>query len=189
MKNEFSFSMPSADVTITAELEKGDFSFDEALGTIRGYNGSGGNIVIPSEINGVQVQSIGEDAFKNCKNLAGIIIPQGVVHIEDYAFYGCTSLRKVTLPETLKEIGYGAFVVCESLIEIRIPGKVSKLGNYAFYGCGNLKSVYFAGKIPAMIGEFAFDCTAPDFRTLYSSGYGTGQTVKYHGRESYERKN
>ena len=46
-----------------------------------------GEVVIPDEIAGLPVISIGDEAFIGCSNLTSIIIPDGGV-----AFYACYSI-------------------------------------------------------------------------------------------------
>lgn len=56
------------------------------------------------------ITSIGDNAFRNCKNLKSVAIPEGVSHIGDYAFAFCFVLESITLPSTLKYIGESAFI-------------------------------------------------------------------------------
>jgi hypothetical protein len=43
-----------------------DFIFDKDTGTIKKYKGEGGIVEIPSEIDGVNVISIGDEVFAHC---------------------------------------------------------------------------------------------------------------------------
>ena len=60
-------------------IEGGDG--EESTVTITGYTGSATSITIPSEIDGMQVTSIGRYAFVGCWELTEIIIPEGVISI------------------------------------------------------------------------------------------------------------
>ncbi|HWQ30732.1 MAG TPA: leucine-rich repeat protein, partial [Negativicutes bacterium] len=190
---EYDFMMPDADITISAEFESdaSDYSFDETSGTITKYYGEGGNIFIPSKINGVQVKYIGENAFTGSSNevanvapikldtpddtlnttLTGVVIPEGVIGIDYKAFSGCTALQGVTLPETLEYIDTSAFNHCSSLKSIRIPANVQTVEYHAFYNCGSLISACFDGSAPATsLEDEIFDNAAAAFRILYHSG-------------------
>jgi len=133
----------------------GDFIFDSATGTITGYTGSGGAVVIPSSINGVAVRAIGNNAFKS-NPLTSITIPSGVTSIGNGAFYYCTELTSVTIPESVTSLGaysfssggggsivsfqweYGAFDNCYSLTSVTIPTwLISEFAN-KFSGYSNL---------------------------------------------------
>ena len=79
---------------------------------INKYKGGGGNVIIPSEIDGVKVTRIADGAFKNCQSLTGIHLPDTLEYLGDGAFDNSTTgnMRGViVLPYRLKEIGGSAF--------------------------------------------------------------------------------
>ena len=126
-----------------------------------------GSVTIPSKvkIDGkiYNVVSIGDYAFKNCKDLTGITIPSCVVKIGTGAFAssgltsieipssvtsislsmlsGCSGLANVKIPSSIKSIGENAFVDCTSLTSLQLPSSVKSIGIMAFYGCKNLDLV------------------------------------------------
>ncbi|KNY30098.1 leucine-rich repeat protein [Pseudobacteroides cellulosolvens] len=103
--------------------------------TIIGYNGNGGDITIPSQINNVPVKFISNNnVFSNCKSITSVIIPSSVVNIGDSAFSGCTNLTKVTMQNGIKSIGDYAFSDCTNLSEMNLPDSVINIGCYAFKG-------------------------------------------------------
>ena len=54
------------------------------------------------------MKTIGENAFKGCKNLATVSLNEGLERIEDECFYG-TSIKEVVVPATVNHIGSYAF--------------------------------------------------------------------------------
>jgi hypothetical protein len=80
----------------------------------------------------------------------GIIIPDSVTRIEDYAFYYCLFLPAVSIPDSVTSIGKHAFSFCYSLLDVLIPGSVTTMGDYAFYFCINLQAVFFMGDAPSV---------------------------------------
>ena len=75
-----------------------------------------------------EVTSIGEVAFRYCKSLVSITIPDGVTSIGNYAFIACTSLANITIPDSVTSIGDEAFSYCMSLTSITIPEGVTSIG-------------------------------------------------------------
>lgn len=114
--------------------------------TITKYNGTGGEVVIPQEINGVTITAIGASAFKGNTTITSVVIPNTITSIGDYAFSECTALSSVKLPSQLSSIGIYAFNRCKSLETITIPGSLKIIGSnsknsYVFNECSGLKSV------------------------------------------------
>ncbi len=119
-----------------------------------------GAIVIPSEIAGKKVTSIGSYAFEDCTSLTSITIPDSVTSIGGSAFYNCTSLTSITIPESVTSIGHGAFEGCTSLTSITIPDSVTSIWGSAFSGCTSLTSITIPDSVTS-IGDSAFyNCTS-----------------------------
>ena len=125
---------------------------------ITDYNGeSDAALVIPSELDGKKVTSIGEAAFEIAK-ITSVTIPDGVTSIGDKAFHRCTSLETISIPDSVKTIGNYAFNECGTLALINIPQGVTSIGDYAFWYCYSLTSIEFPASVTS-IGEDAFaDC-------------------------------
>ena len=91
-----------------------------------------GSITIPATVtyNGVaySVTSIGGSAFRDCRSLTTITLPEGVTSIGDYAFYSCSILNAITIPESVTSIGWDAFQLCNSLTAITLPQGVTSIG-------------------------------------------------------------
>jgi hypothetical protein len=81
-------------------------------------------------LTGSPLTEIPKDAFRDCKTLAGITIPEGVTSIGVEAFRGCTSLTSVTIPASLTT-GAGEFSL-PNLTDIKVaagnPNYVSEGG-------------------------------------------------------------
>jgi PKD repeat protein len=142
--------------------------------TIDTYLGSGGAVIIPSEIDGLPVTSIGEYAFEVCQSLTGVTIPNGVTSIGEDAFYFCTNLASVTIPNSVTSIGGSAFSLT-GLTSVTIPSSAS-IGDFAFYGCTNLTSLTIQNGVIG-IGEAAFEyCTS-----LTSVSIPSSASISYYG--------
>ncbi len=98
-------------------------------------------IVIPHEICGYPVESIGWDAFCGCSSLSNVTIPDSVISIGNGAFRGCYSLSSITIPDSVRSIGIGAFEGCSSLSNVIIPDGVSSIIYKAFNKCSSLSSI------------------------------------------------
>ena len=139
----------------------GDYDYqvlDDGTVEIMHYKGSDNNLVIPSEIDGKKVTSIG-DLYSN-KDIISVEIPNSVTSIGGLAFYDCTNLTEVKIPNSVTSIGARAFENCTSLTNIEIPDSVTSIGGSAFYGCTNLTEVKIPNSVTS-IGNLAFkNCTS-----------------------------
>ena len=146
-----------------AAYEDFEYSVEGETVTITEYKGHGGDVVIPSEIDGKKVTAIGEfafegsdltsvtipdtvtsigwEAFRYCGILKNVTIPDSVTDFGWEAFKGCSSLKSVTLPDSVKTISTEMFMDCDILESVTISDSVTSIESEAFAGCGSLKSV------------------------------------------------
>ena len=114
-----------------------------------------GSIIIPDYAihndKKYHITEITDDAFKYCKRLTNITIPNSVTTIGKLAFCGCDSLTNITIPNSVTTIGDRAFSSCTSLTNITIPNSVKEIGESLFYGCNNLKTVRINRLIDATV--------------------------------------
>lgn len=123
-----------------------------------------GDVVIPSEINGLPVTKIfdgafysdnitsitlpdtidelGENMCDGCINLTSIKLPANIRSIPEFAFHGCRSLKKVDIPSGVTGIGRSAFDGCTSLKEVKLPESLEVLSDSCFSDCA-LESIDF----------------------------------------------
>ena len=146
--------------TVAYAVEGGNIYFDKATGTITDCGQSVTKAIIPAEIDGAAVTSIGGSAFYGCNSLASVTIPNSVTSIADSAFSGCTSLASVTIPNSVTSIDFSAFQGCTSLVSIDIPNSVTSIGGYAFYGCKSLASIEIPNSVTSIGGSAFQGCTS-----------------------------
>jgi hypothetical protein len=123
------------------------------------YAGPPWVVTIPTNINGLTVTSIGQDAFSD-SGLTSITIPNSVTSIGELAFYYCISLTNVTIGNNVTSIGFQAFIDCTHLMSVTIGNSVTSIGNGAFYNCASLTNVTIPNSVTS-IGASAFRaCTS-----------------------------
>ncbi|MFQ9516582.1 MAG: leucine-rich repeat protein [Eubacterium sp.] len=178
-------SVMSADVTMyaaenttntlesnsTTKSAVSDFVIEN--GVLTGYNGTGGNVVIPDTVTEIlndafygnddiisvtipdTVKKIERESFRFCENLESVSLPANLQSIEIGTFEACNRLKKINLPDTIKSIGAYAFDYCNELQNIVVPKSVTTIGEYAFSNIWNLESVVIPNTVTS-IGTGAF---------------------------------
>ncbi len=159
------------------------------------YKGLGGEVVIPTDLG---FTTIYEYAFSNSENvpkdtskgdviddedpyytkatfigndtITKVVIPEGVVEIQNYAFAGLTALEEVVLPSTLKKIGGGAFQGCTKLRQINLES-VKFINQYAFYNTA-LTNIDLSSSVA--IGNYAFANAKLSYLELPTSAQSIG---------------
>ena len=134
-----------------------------------------GSVTIPSSVTysgtTYSVTEIGYDAFRSCRGLTSITIPNSVTEIGYDAFCGCTGLTSVTIGNSVTSIGKDAFYDCNKLSLVINLSKLTfskrDLGN----GC---IAKYADQVINAPNGSIVKDF-------LFSKAYNGNTLVRYLG--------
>lgn len=146
------------------------------------------SVIIPEQIDGIPIVTIGDQAFWQCSKLTSITIPSSVIYIWPRTFSGCNSLTDLVVDpqnrnyivedDVLFDITKTNLVHCPTtkIGEYTIPDSVTAIGYYAFKGCNRLTSVTIPDSV-TYISDFVFDgcsgltnITVPDSVTFLGQG-------------------
>lgn len=144
---------------------------DGSAVVIQKYIGSRGNVIVPEEIEGYKVTTIGESSFSGVKNIASVVLPSSVTTIRASAFNG-SSLKEVTLPSSVTTIEASAFKDTY-LTSVKLPQGLTSVSKSCFSGT-RLTSVELHEGITS-VGDYAFSsCNITNFNipaSLKNAGY------------------
>ena len=145
--SRFSYTSKGKKVTITGYKAKGN---------------DGSNLVIPAEIDGMTVETIGGGSkISGLDKITYIQLPDTVKTIGTSAFYGYTNLVNIDL-KNVETIGSSAFYNCTGLEKITLPDTLTSIGGYAFYNCTGLNcNLIIPDSVTTIDGAYAFrGCTS-----------------------------
>ena len=155
-----------------------------------------GNLIIPNSVKSIgssvfikskfeklylgnSLYSIGEYAFRDCKNISGqIIIPSTVTHIYNSAFIDCVNITEIIFEPNSKieTIGENAFMNCTNLINFKMFGSVNPFNlKGAFNNCPNLTSIRLGGTL-CSIDKGSIDKSFTGCDNIKSIIFETGNT-------------
>ena len=120
------------------------------------------------------VQDINRMMVSRCTSLESIRLSSALTSIGEYTFSGCKSLHTVELPSALKKIIHNAFQGCSSLTEIRIPENVEEIWFEAFLNCSSLKTM----RMPVSLRSFGRGVL---------QGCDTLETIELYGKLSKDK--
>lgn len=129
-----------------------DFEITD-YGTINSYNGTHSSIIIPDEIAGVTPIKLGNELFKNNKNILSVQLPDSVKEIGMYAF-DHSGIQSIIGNGVTKINGY-AFQGAENLYYENLPN-VESIAKQAFSQCINLTQRLSFEESVTSIGSYAF---------------------------------
>lgn len=97
---------------------------------------------------------IGMNAFRNCKELNSVNLPDTIKFIGNQAFRGCSKLKKLVIPENVKAIYPLAFADCTALEQVIFEGDTElyrgsnpykyEKNSATFYNCPKLLNITYS---------------------------------------------
>ena len=122
------------------------------------------------------LQEIGPGAFRYCKALEKVILPEKVEWIRDYCFFGCSSLKELEIPANCKKIGHAAFGKCQSLEYVDLPDSVKTMMSRAFEGCSSLKNIHLSKNLQLIYTGAFQNCSSLEEITIPAGVTDIGKT-------------
>ncbi len=124
---------------------------------------------IASQVNGLPVNAIEADAFKNNREIQHVTIPDSVTGIGNNVFQGCKSLTEITIPERITRIGAFMFSGCSALTYVKLGSRITYIENNVFQNCKSLTEITIPDSVNR-IGELVFSgCSALTYVKLGSN--------------------
>ena len=145
------------------------YELQDGYATVLGASPATGDVTIPGSLGGCPVTSIGDSAFRGCRAMASVTIPDSVTSIGGYAFADCGGLTKVYIHDLAAWCGIvfhsswsnplltakHLYLNGKEITDLTIPDSVTNIGDYAFSGCSALTSVTIPEGVTS-IGNTAF---------------------------------
>lgn len=121
------------------------------------------------------VHSILHEAFLGCVNLRQIVFPLKLKEVDSRAFYECERLQTVSLNDGLERIEHRAFAKCRELSETYIPDSVNFVGEEAFCGCHSLNDIRFSANTKNIPPRCFMWCKSLEFVEIPSGVTSIGE--------------
>ena len=116
---ELTYAIPETNIVLTYTVGA------DGSATITGCNeDAAGELVIPSEIEGHAVTTIGDIAFNSRAGLTSVTIPDSVASIGDWAFLGCSNLQEFRISSATTQPDVWMFQYCYKLERYYVDGKL-----------------------------------------------------------------
>lgn len=108
------------------------------------------NVKVPAS-----VETIGENAFQNCKALETVTFATGNLKTMGRSVFQGSGLKSITLPEGLVDLPWICFTDCPNLENVKLPTTLKTIGSSAFSRCPMLRSITLpAGLQEIMMNAF-----------------------------------
>ena len=168
-------------ISNTYEDGKGILKFDGIVTAIGAYaynSDYGPNTTLESVTMPLSVTSIGELAFRYCRELKDINLHDGITHIGERAFI-YTGLTEITIPKGLTELSKQVFD-STPIKSIVIPDNIKIIRERAFDLCDNLETI--------VIGDGVTDIELCAFETWHPATVSVtlGKNVTTMGKNVFD---
>ena len=152
-------------------IKCGDYEYTRMIGVedetkkaacIEKYNGTETEVVIPSELDGLEVVVLGDSAFTDNHDITSVTIPASVIGFGNYTFAECTAIKEYRVEDgntfcvSKDGILYSTdgscllrYPIAKLGDELTIEEGITAIGNAAFAGAHGLKSV----TLPSTLAE------------------------------------
>lgn len=111
-------------------------SAEGVLTEVNGISETNNVVIIPNQVNNIEVKEIKKELFLNNIYIEKLVIPETVTTLGYRMCYGCTNLKEVNLPDNIRVIPDYAFEKCTLLEKINIPQSLVQIRNDAFAESG-----------------------------------------------------
>ena len=111
-------------------------SAEGVLTEVNGISETNNVVIIPNQVNNIEVKEIKKELFLNNIYIEKLVIPETVTTLGYRMCYGCTNLKEVNLPDNISVIPDYAFEKCTLLEKINIPQSLVQIRNDAFAESG-----------------------------------------------------
>ena len=103
------------------------------------------------------IETIKNNAFENCDQLAAVSLGTGLKRIEDRAFFW-SSVSSLALPASVEYVGSSAFENCTRLHSLVVPPAVSYVGTSFLAGCTSLETVSLPDSLIVIPDKAFYGC-------------------------------
>ena len=122
----------------------------------------------------IEIDSIPDEFFNNCKKLQSIILPSNCIGIGARSFANC-SIQSIDL-SSIKTIGESAFVYNSMLSNVQLTN-VEVIGDSAFSHCSNLKTASFSNNLTTIGASAFYNCRSLESISLPTSSISLGKST------------
>ena len=134
---------------VCALAETDGFTYDAWYGGVKTYSGAGGEVTIPTVVDGVTATQLASSLLEGNQNITSLTIPEGYTVSGRFVANDCTNLTRLTFPESLTVIGASSYQNLTGVTELTIPAGVALIGSNALMS-GGFTEVTFEGVPPIL---------------------------------------
>lgn len=179
--NEVTISIDS--VKNAKETDASLFEYEDVDGgvSITGFNGTDEIVVIPQNIDGKNVVSIGKDAFVNNSTIRGLKISDTVHTIGESAFMNCLTLEVFVSGSALKKLDSYCFNSCTKLRDVELnDGLESMIQCFSF---ADISKIEIPNSVTEMFVPFSVPTADYYITIIAETGSYAEQYVNENGAE------